>query len=207
MNQRAFPVFVLLLSLIGCGGGRNPDVDAANKVPQSQVVGRQKAEVLSGGNTLQFTQGVLQGHGVVRFTEVLEKPESANNFSLKLELAEGQSVTLIVNSDRNLSAGVEIEISRPQGALTPKVVAKAGTDTLDLSAAFLLMNVNEEMSLSFDIHNDHGDSVHVLAWNAKTDRELFSDMIQGRGFGVNWGLKLNGAKVYSIEKSTPRDEH
>lgn len=207
MKKSVLLWFLVSLVLAACGGGENPDVEAAKKVPENQTVGNQKAEILSGADTLQFGGGAIQGTGAVRFTDVLEKPESANNFSLRLELGEGQSATLIVNSDRNLSVGIEIEVSRPLGAANLNVVIKAGSDTLDVSSFFASVDATQEMALSFDVHNDHGASVHVLAWNDLIGQELLADMIRGRGFGANWGLKLNGAKVNGIEKSGPRDEH
>jgi hypothetical protein len=203
------PLSCLIFSfaLVACGGGRNPDLEAEKRIPSSQKIGNQKAEILSGDSTLTFLNGTLDGTGAVRLALPLAKVESANNFTLKIELAEDSSATLVTNSTRDLSAGVEIEISRPAGSTAPRVIARTGEDSLDISASFSSVDVTSEMHLSFDIHNDHGNSLHLLAWSSQTAEELLSDILRGRGFGANWGLKLKAAKINSIERSGPRDVH
>jgi hypothetical protein len=204
---RALLTLFCTFALIACGGGRNPDLDAAKQIPASQKIGSQKAEVLIGEDTLVFTNGTLEGSGVVRFASPLDKTESANNFTIQIELAENSSVTLVANSNRNLAAGVEIEISRPAGSTSPHVIARTSQDSLDISTSFSNVDVTSAMHLSFDIHNDHGNSLHFLAWNEQTGEELLSDILSGRGFGANWGLKLQTAKITGIVKNGPKDKH
>lgn len=206
---------LVVLNLAACGAGRNPDLEAESRIPENQKVGSLKAEILSGAETLQFNSGVLHGDGTVRFAAPLAKPDSANGFIFKFELAENTTVTLVTNSDRNLSSGVEVEISRLPNSSSPQVIvrASAGTgageeqDILDLTPFFSSVDVTQVMSLSFDIHNNHGDSAHFLAWNNSTGQQLHEDMLRGRGFGANWGLRLKGAKVTSVERSGPREVH
>jgi hypothetical protein len=87
------------------------------------------------------------------------------------------------------------------------VIARTSQDSLDISTSFSNVDVTSAMHLSFDIHNDHGNSLHFLAWNEQTGEELLSDILSGRGFGANWGLKLQTAKITGIVKNGPKDKH
>ncbi len=193
--------------LFSCGGGRNPDLENLSKTPDTQRVGDQKFDILSGESTLVYNDGAVQGSGSLRFSDNLKSSESAHNFKLTLQLPEESSVTLISNSNSELGLGIEIEILRKQGSSNLNVVARAALDTLDLSSHFISIDAKKEFTLSFDLHNDHGESAHILGWLMSNDSPLFDDILQGRGFGSHWGLKLNKAKVLQISKSDPRSVH
>lgn len=204
--MRFLPAAILAFCLSACGGGANPDKEAANRIPDSQRVGAMKAEVLSGSPS--FANGTLTGSGTVRFAEPLSGRDTAHNFAIRLELTDGESVTLIANASRELANGVELEISRPAGATNPRVIARAGADTLDLSGLFTGVSAAGPMSLAFDVHNNEGDTVHLVAFNdGNAGAELGSDVLRGKGIGANWGLRLAGGKVSGLEKTAPRDNH
>lgn len=205
--MRGLPLYFLsILALSACGGGANPDKEAAERIPANQRVGAQKVEILSG--TPAFADGTISGSGTVRFAEPLAETDSANNFALSLELSEGSSVTLVANANRDLGAGIEIEIARPASSVNPRVTARAGGDTLDLSPLFTSVNVSAPMQLAFDLHNNEPQNLHLVAFNdAANGAELGSDVVRGKGTGANWGLRLAGGKITGLVKSAPRDIH
>lgn len=204
--MRLATLLIATLALTACGGGHNPDKAAAERIPEGQRVGAQKVEILAGSPA--FAGGAISGAGTVRFAEPLPGRDTANNFSLSLELAEGEAVTLIANANRDLGAGIEVEISRPAGATNPRVVARAGADTLDLSGNFAPVDVKKPMSLAFDLHNDHGDSVHVVLFDdGNNGANLGEDQLRGKGAGALWGLRLAGGRVTGITRAGARDVH
>jgi len=208
MNNQIFLALVFAFSLSACGGGRNPDTEAAKGIPDNQKIGSLKAEILSGSDTLQFSNGTLEGVGLVRFADPLSGADTAHNFAIGLALNEGESATLITNSRRDLTGGVEIKISRPPGSVSPTVMARIGPAERDLSSAFAgAVDVKQAMMIWIDVHNDHGSSVHIVLWNEATGPDLIEDVIPGKGLGANWGLRLEGGQVTNVVKAGPRDQH
>ncbi len=208
MKIHFFVPVLIVFTLTACGGGSNPDKEAAQLIPEVQKVGSLKAEILNGGDTLQFSGGTLEGVGLVRFADPLSGAETANNFMIGLALDEGASATLIANSKRDLTGGIEIQISRPSGSTSPTVIARIGSMQRDLTSAFAgAVDVAQAMVIWIDVHNNHGNSVHVVAWSKSTGSELIEDIIPGKGLGANWGLRLQGGRVTSLVNAGPRDQH
>lgn len=190
----------------GCGGGRNPDLEAAAAIPESQRVGSLKAEILLGAETLTFRDGGVEGRGTFRFADILPRWDSANNFVARLQLEEGESITLLLNATRPLQSGVEIEIARPIGAASPAVTIKAGADRLVASPSFADVDVSREFGLSFDVHNNE-PSLHLLVWRDGVAEPILSDIVNGRGRGAFWGARLDGGRLRSAARLEPRDAH
>lgn len=194
-------------ALSACGGGKNPDREAQNAVPDSQRLGPQKVEILAGAGALTFADGRAEGSGLVRATDVLERADSANNFVLSFELAEDGSVTFVANAKRDLSGGVEVEFTRPAGGSALRAQARAASGALDLAAAVAGIDASKPVSLAIEIHNDHGNDAHVLLWNEATGQELVEEMIRGKGAGANWGVRLRNARVSHAARGKVRDAH
>ncbi len=208
MNSKSLILVCFAFVISACGGGQNPDVEAARLLPASQAIGSQKLEVLEGSATLLFSNGSLTGNGLIRFADPLEGAETANNFSMTFSLDDGGSITLIANANRDLTGGVEFEISRPNGSNELKVKARTTAGERDLSSALEgKINVAQEITLWFDVHNDHSDSVHVVAWNQASGEELTEDVVPGKGVGASWGLRLQGGRVENVSRSEARDRH
>ncbi len=196
-----------IAALTACGGGGNPDKENRAGVTGNYRLGARELNVLNGADTLKFKDGMVEGTGTLRFADVLEKPDSANNYSLAFELAAGGSLSLVANADRELAGGIELRLSRPEGGGPLQAEATAGSDKLPLENFFTAIDASKAVRLSFDLHNDHGENVHLIAWDEVAGAELLEDILRGKGYGVNWGLKLRNARVLSAERLAPKDKH
>lgn len=193
--------------LFACGGGSNPDRELRSAPGNLRKLGVLELEILSGADTLKFEAGSIAGTGVVRINDPLAKVESANNYELAFEIEDGGSVALLANGDRQLATGIEVGLARIPGQPASQVRARVGTDSLSLDEAFAKIDASAKIHLSFDLHNDHGENVHLVAWNEDTGEELVEDMLSGRGFGSHWGLRLQGARVSIVHRREPKDKH
>lgn len=196
-----------VVALTACGGGRNPDKEIRQDLAGSKKLGAKEVVILSGADTLKFVDGIVEGTGTLRFAESLAKPDSANNFALLVEIPAEGSVSIFANADRGLSGGIEVRLSRIPGSNALQVEAIAGNDRLPLGSSFTGIDASKAMHLSFDLHNDHGENVHLIAWDETVGAELLEDILRGKGYGVNWGLKLQNARVLSSERREPKDKH
>lgn len=206
MIERLIVAAVMCLALTACGGGSNPDLAAEKLIPDNQKVGDNRAEIISGADTLTFDQGNLAGTGSVRFAALLSGPDTANNFTLDFELSDQGSLVLVTNSNQSLGLGLEVEFKRSGNALN--VVARGGSDVFDMSQFFTAINASVRLKFSIDVHNDHGAVTHILIWDENNQSiELVDDILNGKGFGPYWGLRLSQAKVLSGGRADPRDVH
>ena len=150
----------------------------------------------------------------------LEEIESSHHFRFQFELAPGGSISLFANAriskeTSNFERGVELEISRsldPASAAV-MVIARASCQERDWSAHFPKIDARALMTLGFDVHNDHGDRTHILAWSGDEHDPMFNSGSRhvggspGRGFGNIWGFRLNEAKLHAVAVDHPRNEH
>lgn len=203
--MRKIILTVISFFMVGCSGGSNPDVEAANKIPESQSVGAQKVDIID-GDALSFNSGTISGTGVVRSATALSTTDSANNYAVKFLLNHSGSITFIANAKKDLSAGVELTFTRLASTSTLEVIARAGSDILDLSENFEDVDASAEISFLIDIHNDHEAESHLVFWDG-SGGEMFEDLLRGKGFGSHWGLKLNNAQAYQVVVGPPKDEH
>lgn len=205
-------VLSALLLLIGCGGGKNPDVDNSNP---NERIGSFKVDVLDRG-TLNFKNSIVEGSGVLRFSEKINQDvQSQAKVSLAFELADGGSLTLVTYSDANLKNGVSVTFTRPKGTNQLRVVARADIQEIDLTneGHFHEVDASEHMHLSVEIHNDHADESELTFRNVEEDNELLFDTHSlaakpGKGIGNSWGLVLASAHVEGVSLQEPDgDDH
>lgn len=204
-----YTVTLLILAfLASCGGGHNPDLEALKAASSiSQIIGQQRFLVVSGQDTHDISGGVIEGTAKVRSLLPLEKVDSANNFVLTFQLFDEGSVTLYTNSFEDLSAGISFTVTSNGEGNSPTVVLKAGDDVFDLSEDFDDVKYqNGEITLSLDIHNDHGASTHFIIWNDEGE-EIIDDLLNGRGNGSYWGLDIKNAKVTNVIKREEQKPH
>ncbi len=202
-----FLFFTLLL--YSCGGGPNPDRDALNDISNNQIVAGEKFEFVSPKDNLSFGNGTVSGQGSLRFAQSLESPQTNFNFNLLFELEDGAALTFVTHSNTLLGEGVEFKFQR-LGAQLKFFVTSAGV-TDDWTQFLSSLDVSQQVSLSLDVHNNEAFA-HVVFWNHSTGVKLFdssvnADGLAGRGQGPHWGMKLEGGKVFSVQKGPPRDDH
>lgn len=203
------------LALSSCGGGKNPDLEAQNQIPDETVVGASKYTILSGEETLKQEDKTLSGDGTIMFADILSKPETANNYTVDFQLEVGGSLTVIMNAVHNkesnaLERAVTFTFKRPEEADKPlQLLVTAGSDSYD-ATEFLEEPLpgGERLRLSIDGHNDHDPNFHFLIWKGDTlDKLLIEDLPKGRGFGARSGLTMAKAKVFDFVIGPAKDEH
>lgn len=204
-------------ALVSCGGGKNPDLEAQNQIPDATTVGQSKYVVLDGEDTLKKVDDGdgIEGTGKIAFVDTLSKPETANNFELSFKLAVGGSVTLHANGvlepeAKELTKSVAMVFARPEEGKPLKANVIAGSDNFDISEFVADIDPAKDITLSLDVHNDHGPSVHFLIWineGTPEEKKLIDDIANGRGFGTRLGLDLKDATVMNFAKGPAKDEH
>ena len=199
----------LMVALSACGGGRNPDLEAAGKISPAQNVKGTKFEILSEDDFLEFGSGELSGKGSVRFAENLGEANSGHNFVLRFLLKEASSFKFVGYADKNLSQGVEVNFSRSAASTRLQVVTSANNTSADWSEFFKTIDATAEIAISLDIHNDEGAFAHLMFWNNANGALLLNsgedvDGAPGKGNGIHWGLVLNGATVKETQKGEPK---
>lgn len=202
------PLLVLLLVAGGCGGGKNPDAESLAAVPDTQKIGQNKYEILQNSGNLQIKDGALTGSGIIRMAIPLAKADSANNYNLRFRLAPGGSLALRTHAGKSLEGGITVIFNRsPQPQIRVlEVLVLTDKSRMDVSYAFNKISAQGDIYLSMDIHNDHGDGIHFIAWDGNSGEKLFGTGIRGRGFGTNWGLVLNEAAVTDFKNGHQRDD-
>lgn len=189
----------------GCGGGANPDRD---RVQGDLRLQGDDFIPLSASDQVRFESGALTGQGKVRAGSSLGQAESSHNMSLDFDLPRGSSMSLIMNADSQLESGIEMYFSR--SAQTGQIVMKvraAGTE-VDWSEFFTHFPEGERIVFSVDVHNNHLNYAHLLFWKKRGESTFLdsgedTEGAPGKGLGPHWGLALDGAKLYRIEKSEP----
>lgn len=196
------------LSLVACGKGSNPDRELANRIDENQRIGGQAVHVVSGGATLQFTDGVLEGTGAVLFAEPLSGKETANKFTVQFEIAPGGKVAVVGNSDAALN-GVEVEFARENATTVMKFFVRARGVEKDWSSSLSGLDASQPLTLAVDIHNDEGEFAHIQVRQGETVLFDSAEVVggsPGSGSGALWGLKISEAKVISAIRSDPASD-
>lgn len=202
-------------ALVSCGGGKNPDLEAQNQIPDAPTVGQSKYVVLEGEDTLKNGDDGLEGTGKIAFVDTLTKPETANNFELSFKLAVGGSVTLHTNGvlepeAKELTKSVAMVFARSEEDKPLKANVIVGSDNFDISEFVAQIDPAKDVKLSIDVHNNHGASIHFLIWTNEgtpEEKKLIDDIANGRGFGTRLGLDLKDATVTNFAKGPAKDEH
>jgi len=199
---------LVVLSLVACGKGSNPDRELANRIPENQRIDGQAVHIVSGGDTLQFNGGTLEGTGAVLFAEPLPGKESANKFTLRFEIAPNGKVAVVGNSDASLN-GVEVEFARENATTVMKFFVRARGVEKEGSSSFSGIDASQPLTLAVDIHNDEGEFAHIQVRQDETvlfDSAEITGGSPGNGSGPLWGLKISDAKVMSAIRSEPASD-
>jgi hypothetical protein len=226
-NVNGFLVTTLLTlavtaSAVGCSGGRNPDKEAVASIEKIARLNGIDFETLSSTDspsTLESSSGSeISGTGLLIAREPLSEVKIGRHFTVRGELSEGGSIQLIafaIREANQLKSGLEIELSRIQGARGIKAIAKAGNTVDDWSQFFANINPTAEFEIGIDIHNDENGEAHILIWDLKngTQQTAFFDSAvdvngaPGKGFGRYWAVKMNNATIRSVAVGEPRYDH
>lgn len=194
---------ILVLGLAACGGGYNPDKDPANNAIEL-------------GSTRYFDLG--EGRGLM--TEAPTSTNSAANFEVSFLIADQGTFTLTAFSDSKLEKGLNISFQR-QGT-TLVVTASAQGQTQDWSPRFASIDPAQEVTLSFDIHNNERPA-HLLIWkgpknsslnhrntiynSGEDSLDLGYDASPGNGSGRFWGFQTINSQIIKAQISSPQDQH
>ena len=197
------PAAVTLSTLVACGGGANPDLQNPNlggvDFKGSQVT------VLEGQDSLLFSDDGVQGIGKFRFNDLFDKVESAKNYVATIELPPNGEIKFYSHGKEDLSRAIEVTLSRDaQGNWSGR--GEAGTQGFDFPPGFASSS-ESEIFFSFDVHNDHGSTAHLVFWTAATGAEAFEDILYGLGYGVFYGVELNNAALTNFTVQGPREVH
>lgn len=202
-------VFSVLAScLVACGGGANPDRDAAGDFDIQGL----RFLALDGGG-LTASGGGVQGTGSVLSLQALPGVSGANGFNIAFTLQDGGRLVMVTNADRKLKGGVEIDFSRTGTSLTVLVRAQGTGIEVDWSEHFAEIDASGEISLFIDVHNDHGDYAHLLFWTGSAEEPFLdsgehTDGAPGNGVGGEaWGFHLTDAELRAAARNDPRDSH
>lgn len=204
----------LSLGLVGCGGGKNPDLEAKDQTSDDQTVGTNKYEVVSGEETLEKDEDGLKGVGKILFLDALSKPESANNFVFDFQLEPEGSITFFSNAVNDLTRGINFVFARPAADKPLTAAVIAGEDNFDISEFVKDIDASKRIKFLIDVHNDHGATTHFLIWDGTKpvgdkpeDSALINDMLRDRGYGSRYGIEFNKAKLFDFKQGGPIDEH
>lgn len=188
---------VAAFSLSGCGKDTTIKTEAvsAMKLNGVQYVALDKSGLVT-------TAGdKVSGSGSLVF--LLPRPAENSNYTLTANLEPGGSVTLICNTDANLSTGVSVEFSRAANdKLVAKLIEPKKTFVLTgRTANHLPENINAAVpfSMNLDVHG-HGDLTFFgfakeLEFNFNGLKTLF------------WGLKLIKATVTQAVAGNAKSNH
>lgn len=203
-------IFLLsILILTSCGGGPNPDRDALLALPTEQNVAGEKFNLLSAKENLILDKGTVRGHGKFRFAQDLGTSESGHNFLIKFKLTESSILKFTAYAHKDLSNGITLSFGRSASGV--RFLVSCGGTTDDASTFLKTLDVESEITLSLDIHNNEGVA-HLVLWDAQTDAKLFDSAVHieglvGRGQGQHWGMELHDAHVLNVHKGPVRNAH
>lgn len=203
---RLLVTLLSLITLVGCGGGHNPDLVAADGSDPNQKVGKYNFEVLFGRDQLKYGSGRLQGTGSVRMRDLLSAPRVATNYDLTFRVGPGGSLSLVSNTHRSLDAGIQINISWPANSKKFAVEILTPATRQDISAAFSDLDPVAEHRFSIDVHNDHFQP-EVIIWKDDQNEPAIEQSIPGSGAGVNWGFHLDHSILSNVERQLAREQH
>lgn len=203
-------ILVLLFFTVSCGGGENPDLRESLEIPDNQKVSGELFHILPGSSGLSVVNNTVAGTGSIRFASALRTVRSDYNFELGFSLDPGGELTFVSHALRGLNSGIELRFVRADNDELA-LIARIEERTEDWSLFFQSVAADSFIHLSIDIHNDHGPYSHIIIWDMQTGVELFDSAMDasqlGRGYGANWGIKLNNATLNLIGKGPPRDAH
>lgn len=179
------------------------------------------------GDLLQ-TDGSLQGHGEIIFSEPLGPIKGAKNFELIFELEVDGSLEVQTYTRDDLSGGVGLVVKRLNDQLEVRIKGDGYQKTF--YTPFEDIDPSKKIHWVIDSHNDHDDANHLLIWeyrssgnytasNALLNSDFFKlpldlDGLEFfewhdngvKGKGAFWGLKLQDARVIKYKTSAPLNE-
>lgn len=85
---------------------------------------------------------------------------SGHNFELEFKLPENEKIKFFFFANSRLEGGLEVEFKNVAGKIFASFVLNRKSHTFELKS----LAGQTEISLSFDVHNDHTD-IHALLWN------------------------------------------
>lgn len=193
---------------VGCGGGKNPDLEAKDQTVPEQVIGQNKYQVLSGKETLVQEGTSLKGVGKVIFADALEKPQVAKNFAIDTQLEVGGKLVFTAFANNDLARGVTFTLERKEEGKPLTGAITTGEDESDVSEYLAAFDPTKRVKLLVDLHNDHDPFTHFLIWDGNKpvgekpkETALVDFVIDGVGFGVRTGLELNKAQIFDVKTS------
>ena len=206
--KNTFAGISLFVSVLGCGA------------PGSGTTGATVFEfsgvewVLKSGDPTRTT-GEVSGSGSFVARTPLASVNSERSYTVSFTVQDGGSLTLIMNSDAELSGGLEFEFSRSGSTLA--VVLKKGTDTNTVTSSFTgSIDVTGTVSIIIDQHNQETPA-HVLVWSGTTT--VFDDSTAmfnsddvgkappGNGTGVYWGVRMTSASITQAQVGSAKFGH
>ncbi len=213
MRYNYFKSLVLIFlagSLVACGGGYNPDADAAAGSSFDHSIGGYG--ILTVGDPSGLTlnpDNTIEGEGSFRFADTLDGIETNNNYILNFELAADGQLVFIANSRQDLTRGIEMTFKRVGATSDLQVTIETSGNVIDISDFFVGIKADQSISLMFDVHNNHGASAHIIAWDhlVDSDNAILDGTLGGRGFGKDWGIRVSDSKLLSVSKGPPKDDH
>lgn len=203
-------LYLLAFVFIAAGCGKSVNVGQGNNSDQGGKISEQGFEIIEKGS-LKIEGSALEGSGSIVFTNPLPANKSNVGLDVSFELGDGGYLEVISHSNKDLSSGVVIKISR----VGSQIYAIVRTPLSTPSAQKLLPQVSTGPSrLLIDVHNNESPT-HILAW--ATGTSIFSEAssilnteqdyaLNGQGSGGFWGLKLLNAKVTAAAQGKARLE-
>jgi len=186
-------------SLLGCSNSYNPD----------QALAEQRAR-LGQTEMIGGTSFFKEQPGLFVANSPLESVASGSHYAFKVEIDLQGSFELVSHAQSGLKNGLSLTFSREANSPRLRLIAQAGSNTADWSAAMTDIDATLPISLSVDIHNDEEGAAHVLIWSGEillmNSTEVPTAPSPGLGQGVHWGVKLKSSTVLSIIRSEPRYE-
>lgn len=211
MKSYIILVFIVFLTS-ACGGGYNPNTspqkadDKKTEKPKTySKLGTYLVETLDENESFVFSNNTVQGSGLLKFIDYFKQPNMGLNFYIDFTLHPGSEVKLITFADKKLNNGLELSFVGINNKLS--VTFKSNESIEELDAFMFNLIDSQEPIISIDIHNDHGNSPHILIWDMNTSKLIFNSSLTGKGFGTHWGLLVSKAQIHDVKRSPPKDTH
>ncbi len=200
-------ILSMLFAIVGCSGGLNPDLTLTPGQDPAQKIGNYQFDIISGHESVSYTNGQLQGTGVARLLDALPNSKMAANYNITFRLSPGGSLAIVTHAQRTLTNGIELIITWPVNSPHLQVEALTGSNRKDLSQDFVAIDPRQEIRLSMDVHNDHFLQPELIVWSNAGPQPLTQFSLRGNGRGVNWGFRLDRSILTDAYRQNPRETH
>lgn len=198
----------LLGGVLGCGSGGS----ATSTATVFEFSGAEW--VLKSGDPTR-SSSEISGTGSFVARTPFAGVNGERSYTLSFTIQDGGSMTLIMNSDAELSGGLNFEVSRSGSTLA--VVLRKGSDSNTVTSSFTgSIDVTGTISMIIDQHNQETPA-HVLVWTGSTTTFNSSTAIfnsddvgkesPGNGTGVYWGVSLVSAAIAQAQVGSAKFGH